>query len=63
MATVVDEIVALLGYKYTGQADAKRFQQDLDIMERKAQAVGRAIGAAAAVMTTAFTAGIGGLLR
>ncbi|QIG73258.1 putative tail tape measure protein [Rhizobium phage RHph_N17] len=60
MATVIDELIALLGYKIEGEADLKRFNKGLDSLEKKAYAVGKALGtfavAAAAVTTTAFAA-------
>ncbi|AGC35713.1 putative tail protein [Rhizobium phage RHEph06] len=60
MATVIDELIALLGYKIEGEADLKRFNKGLDSLEKKAYAVGKALGtvavAGAAITTAAFAA-------
>lgn len=57
---VIDELIALLGYKIEGEADLKRFNKGLDSLEKKAYAVGKALGTfavvGAAVTTAAFAA-------
>jgi hypothetical protein len=55
--TVIDELVALLGYDVKGEADLKRFNQGLDQLEKKAAAVGARIGQFAAIAGAAVVGG------
>lgn len=41
---VVDQLVALLSYKVEGEADLKRFERQLDAIEKKARGFGKAVG-------------------
>lgn len=54
---IVDELIAVLGYDVRGEAELKRFNQSLDALERKAFAVGAAIGKIGAIAGTAAAAG------
>lgn len=55
---VVDELIAVLGYEVEGEANLKRFNASLKDLEKKAAAVGKAIGVFAGV---AIGAGVAGL--
>ncbi len=56
---IIDELIALLGYDIQGEEDLKRFNKGLDSVEKKAYAVGAAIGkmamAAGAAVATGFS--------
>lgn len=41
---IVDELIALLGYKIEGEEDLKKFQKSMDQLEKKVEDVGRRIG-------------------
>lgn len=56
---IIDELVALLGYDIQGEADLRKFNKSLDDLEKKAVAVGAALGKAAAIAGTAVAAGFG----
>ncbi|QJD54322.1 putative tail protein [Aminobacter phage Erebus] len=57
MANIVDELISLLGYKIQGEDDLKRYNKSLDALEKKATAVGAAIGKAAGIAGAAAVAG------
>lgn len=54
---IVDELVAILGFKTEGEADLKRFNERLKQAEKQALAVGAALGKAMAVVGAAVAAG------
>lgn len=59
MATsVVDELVALLGYDLEGEENLHRFNKSLDGVQKKAAAVGAALGKMAAVAGAAVATGL-----
>lgn len=55
---IVDELVALLGYDIQGEGDLRKFNKSLDDLEKKAYAVGMAMGRMAAIAGTAVVAGM-----
>lgn len=54
---IIDELIALLGYKVEGQAALNQYNKSLDNLEKKAYAVGQAIGRTAAIAGTLAAAG------
>lgn len=58
MATIVDELVALLGFRVENEADLKRFNKGLDNLEKKAYAVGASLRNMATVAGVAVAGGI-----
>lgn len=56
MTTVVDELIAVLGFDLTGEVDAKRFQQRLENLNDKLDDFATAAGQMAAVATGAVAA-------
>lgn len=58
---VVDELIALLGYKINDDAPLRRFSASLDGVVAKAAAAGRVLGAMAAVAGTAVAGGMAAL--
>lgn len=59
MATIIDELIALLGYEVKGEEDLRKFQKSLDGLEKKVENVGKAIGRTAAIAGAAVAAGFG----
>lgn len=53
---ILDELIALLGYKIEGEEDLKKFNKSLDQLEKKAEKVGKAIGTMAVATAAAATA-------
>lgn len=56
---ILDELIALLGFKIDGEEDYKKFTKQLDQLEKKAENVGKAIGRMAVVAAAATTAAFG----
>lgn len=56
---IIDNLVAVLGFKLEGEQNLKRFQQGLDRVERSAVAAGHAIAATAALAGGALAVGMG----
>ncbi|NTS31262.1 hypothetical protein HQ945_08340 [Phyllobacterium sp. BT25] len=54
---IVDELIAILGYEVTGEAELKHYNKSLDALEKKVENVGRRIGQAAAFAGAAVAAG------
>lgn len=54
---IVDELIAILGYEVTGDAELKQYNKSLDALEKKVENVGRRIGQAAAIAGAAVAAG------
>lgn len=54
---IIDELVALLGYDIQGEADLRKFNKSLDNLEKKAVAVGAAMGRMAGIAGAAVVAG------
>ena len=57
--TIIDELVAVLGYDLRGEADLTRFNQGLDAAANKARALAAAITTAATIAGAAAAAGFG----
>jgi len=58
MATIIDELVAMLGYDVRGEGDLRQFNKSLDQLEKKAFAVGQAMGRMAAIAGAALAGGM-----
>lgn len=56
---IIDELVALLGYDLEGEENLRKFNKSLDNLEKKAEAVGRAMGRMAGIAGAAVVAGFG----
>lgn len=54
---IIDELVALLGYDIQGEGDLRKFNKSLDDLEKKAYAVGQAMGRMAGIAGAAVVAG------
>lgn len=54
---IIDELVALLGYDIQGEGDLRKFNKSLDDLEKKALAVGAAMGRMAGIAGAAVVAG------
>ncbi|RLQ87089.1 tape measure protein [Notoacmeibacter ruber] len=54
----IDEIVALLGFEYRDDGSARRFEDGMKRMEKRAEKVGRSIGKFVAVAGAAATTGM-----
>jgi hypothetical protein len=60
MATaIVDELIAVLGYKLQGQGDLKKFQAGMSGLEKSALALGATLAKVAAVAGAAVAGGLG----
>jgi hypothetical protein len=60
---VVDQFIALLGYKIENEQDLKKYQKSLDDLEAAAFKLGQSIGRAAAVAGAAVATGFGLLAK
>lgn len=58
---IVDELVAILGFKTEGEADLKRFNEKLKRAEKQATAFGAALGKGMAIAGAAVAAGMSAL--
>lgn len=58
---VIDELVAILGYDIQGEAEARRFEQSLDRLNSRVNAVASTIGSLAGAAAAAATAAFGAL--
>lgn len=56
---IIDELVALLGYDLEGEENLRKFNKSLDNLEKKAEAVGKAMGRMAGIAGAAVVAGFG----
>ena len=61
--SIADELIAILGYETTGEADAKRFEQTLDGLNKKLDSFATSAGRIAGYASLAVASGFGLLGR